>query len=117
MEYNQHFSLLELIKASVLDPAPRLGRPRLLNESDKDKLITFVKGGFASRRMRLQDIRRESGLTHVSDSTVFRAMAERGIHAYREVFKFILSTENKLKRVVSKPVFLIQYFLSLFTCR
>ena len=93
------------LKASVLDPAPCSGRPRLLTKSDKDTLIQFVKSGFVSRRLTLRDIRRESGFTHVSDSTVFRALAERGIHAYREVFKFILSAENKIKRVVSKPVF------------
>ena len=77
----------------------------------------FVKSGFLSRRMLLRDIRREAGFSHVSDSTVFRAMAERGIHSYREVFKFILSTENKLKRVVSNTMSLIPHFLILFTCR
>jgi len=44
--------------------------------------------------MELIDIRREAGLSHVSDSTVMRALHEQGIKAYREEFKFILKDEN-----------------------
>jgi len=44
--------------------------------------------------MKLIDIRREAGLSHVSDSTVMRALHEQGIKAYREEFKFILKDEN-----------------------
>ena len=35
----------------------------------------------------------------VCDSTVYRALRKRGIRAYREEFKFILSTENKYARL------------------
>ncbi|RPA97195.1 hypothetical protein L873DRAFT_1771557 [Choiromyces venosus 120613-1] len=49
--------------------------------------------------MRLVDIRRESGLSHVSDTTIWKALRERGIKAYREEFKFILKSENKLQRL------------------
>ena len=44
--------------------------------------------------MKLIDIRREAVLSHVSDSTVMRALHEQGIKAYREEFKFILKDEN-----------------------
>ena len=59
-----------------------------------------VKTGFKTRRMKLIDIRREAGLQHVSNSTAFRALLERGIHTYREEFKPILDAENKAKRLV-----------------
>jgi hypothetical protein len=50
--------------------------------------------------MRLVYIRREAGLAHVSDSTVLKALHERKLKAYREEFKFILSSENKQIRLV-----------------
>jgi len=98
---DKEFSLIELISASVLDSDPRSGRPPSLSEGDKDKLVTLVKKDFVTRRMTLCDIRREAGLSHVSETTVFRALQERGIGAYPEVFKFILNKENQKKRLVS----------------
>ena len=47
------------------------------------------------------DLRREAGLSHVSDITVFRALHEQGFKAYHEEFKFILTVENKAERMVS----------------
>ncbi|PUU79439.1 hypothetical protein B9Z19DRAFT_945036, partial [Tuber borchii] len=35
----------------------------------------------------------------VSDTTVWKALKERGIKPYREEFKFILKSENKLLRL------------------
>jgi transposase len=93
-------SLQELIAAEVLDPKKRIGRPETLTEAEKDHLVATVKRDFKTRRMRLVDIRREAGLTHVSDTTVFRALHERKIKAYREEFKFILSSDNKQIRLV-----------------
>jgi len=91
---------MELISASVLDSAPRSGRPTCMTEEDKNELVKFVKKDFTTRRMTLCDIRREAGLSHVSDSSVYRALQERGIGAYQEVFKFILNKENQKKRLV-----------------
>ena len=88
--------LLELGEAKCLDPHPQPGRPEVLTEVDKDRLVETVKRNFASRRMKLVDIRREAGLSHVGDGTVFRALAARGIHAYQEEFKPILGPEYKL---------------------
>ncbi|RPA89315.1 hypothetical protein L873DRAFT_1796178 [Choiromyces venosus 120613-1] len=50
---NGDFSLLELIDSKVLDPTPRSGCPEALNEADKDRLVSFVKRGFETRRMTL----------------------------------------------------------------
>jgi len=86
----------------VLDPTPRSGRPKALSDADKNALVLFVKQGFDTRRMTLRDIRREAGFSHVCDTTIFKALAARGIHAYKELFKFILTAENKIKRLVSR---------------
>ena len=92
-------SLLELISSKCLDSRPRSGRPAVLTEVDKDHLVHTVKRNFTTRRMSLVDIRRESGLSHVSNSTVWKVLKQRGIKAYREEFKFILKPENKVIRL------------------
>ena len=97
---DKEFSLIELISASVLDSDPRSGQPTVLSEGDKDKLIKLVKRDFVTWRMTLCDIRGEAGLSHVSETTVFRAWQERGIDAYPELFKFILIKENQTKQLV-----------------
>ena len=97
---NQPLSLQELIASSALDPNPRPGRPRLLSEEDKDRLVEFVKKDFDSRRLTLHNLRREAGFSHISDSTVYRGLSEQGIYAYHEEFKIILKEENKKKRLV-----------------
>jgi len=50
--------------------------------------------------MTLKDLRREAGYTHVSDTTIYCALLERGIRAYHEEFKIILKEENKKTRLV-----------------
>ena len=97
--------LLELVEAKCLYPNPRPGRPEVLTEEDKDRLVETVKRNFASCRMKLLDIRRQAGLSHVGDGTVFRALTSRGIHAYHEEFKPILGPEHKLNRLVSLILF------------
>ena len=72
-----------------------------MTEEEKDHLVNTVKKDFSSRRMKLVDIRREAGLSHVGDGTVFRALVSRGIHAYHEEFKPILGPEHRLNRLVS----------------
>ena len=67
--------LLELVEAKCLDSHPLPGRPEVLTEEDKDRLVEPVKWNFASPRIKLVDIRREAGLSHVGDGTVFRALA------------------------------------------
>jgi len=100
--WNGDFSLLELINCKVLDPTPRSGRPKALSDADKNALVLFVKQGFDTRRMTWRDITREAGFSHVCDTTIFKALAARGIHAYKELCKFILTAENKIKRLVSR---------------
>jgi hypothetical protein len=51
--------------------------------------------------MRVIDLRREALLSHISDSTILRALHEQGIQAYREEFKFILQPHNMAQRLVS----------------
>lgn len=94
-------TLLELVDAKCLDPDTRSGRPEALTEDEKDRLITTVKRDFTTRRMKLVDLRRVAGLSHVGDGTVHRALVSRGLHAYREEFKPILGLEHKLNRLVS----------------
>lgn len=94
-------SLLELISKDCLDPDARSGRPKALSEEEKDRLIATVKRDFDTRRMKLVDLRQEAGLSHVSDSTVYKALREQEIKAYWEEFKFILLPENKTTRLVS----------------
>jgi len=94
-------TLLELVDAKCLDPDTRSGRPEALTEDEKDRLITTVKRDFTTRRMKLVDLRRVAGLSHVGDGTVHRALVSRGLHAYREEFKPILGPEHKLNRLVS----------------
>ncbi|KAA8894744.1 hypothetical protein FN846DRAFT_972909, partial [Sphaerosporella brunnea] len=89
----ENLSVLDLISADVLDPKKRSGRPARLTEAEKDHLIAIVQRDFKTRRMRLVDLRREAGLSHVSDTTVHRALEERGLRAYREELKFIVTSE------------------------
>jgi len=44
--------------------------------------------------MKVVGPRRETGLSHVSDTTVLRVLKEQGIKPYREEFKFILAQVN-----------------------
>ncbi|RPA95803.1 hypothetical protein L873DRAFT_1812348, partial [Choiromyces venosus 120613-1] len=97
--YDIEFSLLDLINSAALDPDARSGHPKVLGEVEIDRLVEFVKRDFVTRRMGLRDIQRESGFSHVSDTIIFKALSQRGIHAYREIFKFILNADNKLKRL------------------
>ena len=93
--------MLELVESKCLDPNSRSGRPDALTEEQKDHLVNTVKRDFSSHRMKLVDIRREAGLSHVGDGTVFRALVSQGIHAYHEEFKPILGPEHRLKQLVS----------------
>lgn len=97
----ENYSLLDLIAEDVLDSNARSGRPSSLTVEEKKQLVRVVKRSFLTRRMRLVDLRREAGLSHASDTTVFRALHEQGFKAYHEEFKFILTAENKAERMVS----------------
>lgn len=96
----EEIPLLELIAADVLKPDSRSGRPQVLSEEEKDRLVAVVKRDFKTRRMKVVDLRQEAGLSHVSDFPILKALHERGLKAYREEFKFILTTENKAVRLV-----------------
>lgn len=95
------FSIIELVSAKILDPNSRSGRPQALSTVEKDSLVTLVRRDFTTRRMTLVDLQREAGLSHVCITTIFNALGERGLGAYREQFKFILNPISKLKRLVS----------------
>ena len=92
-------SLCKLLSKDCLDRKPRSGRPKALTNAEIDHLVLTVKSNFRTRRMCLVNIRREARLGHVSDSTVWKALRSRGIKAYREMFKFILKSENKVVRL------------------
>ena len=70
-----------------------------MNENEIDHLIATVKRDFSTRQMTLTDIRREAGFSHVSNSTIWKALRSQGNKPYREELKFILKPENKLKRL------------------
>ena len=76
------------------------GRPLALTIGEKKILVDTVRKGFCSRRMRIVDLQQEAGLGHVCRTTIFKALHENGLKAYREDFKFILSTDNKEIRQV-----------------
>jgi len=93
--------MIELISAKILNPNTRSGRPHALSPAEKASLITLVRRDFTTRRMKLVDIQQEAGLSHVCPATIFNALVERGLGAYREQFKFILNPASKLQRLVS----------------
>ena len=97
--FDGELSFAQLISSGNLDPAARSGRPNILTSEDIDHLVA-VKRDFTTRRMSLVDLRREAGLSHVSDSTIWKALSFRGIKAYREQFKFILKEDNKRVRLI-----------------
>jgi transposase len=70
-----------------------------MSEADTDNLVAIIKQDFNSRRMRLIEIQQAAGLGHVSTCTVWSALHKRGIKAYVEEFKFILTGENKEVRL------------------
>ncbi|RPA94399.1 hypothetical protein L873DRAFT_1747136, partial [Choiromyces venosus 120613-1] len=92
---NTPLLLSELIQSSNLDSDARSGRPALLSKEDKDRLIAFIKRDFDTRRMQMINIQREAGFSHVSVTTLLRALKERKVGAYHEEFKPILTAENK----------------------
>ena len=89
---------MKLIASDCLDPRPRPGSIPKLTTEDKAHLAAIVRRGHDTRRMELADLRREAGLSHVSDTT---ALNEQSIKAYREGFKFILTQEYMAIRKVS----------------
>jgi hypothetical protein len=60
----------------------------------KKQFVATVKTNFNTGRMKLVDLRREAGLSHFCDTTVYNALHQRGIKASSEEFKFILLPEN-----------------------
>ncbi|PWW80838.1 hypothetical protein C7212DRAFT_340962 [Tuber magnatum] len=62
--------LHELLSKDCLDKKPRSGRPKALTDMEINCLVLTVKRDFRMRRMCLVNIRRESGLSRVSDSTI-----------------------------------------------
>ncbi|KAG0125456.1 hypothetical protein HOY82DRAFT_616511 [Tuber indicum] len=93
------FSMLKLISAKILNRNKRSGRPQALSTTEKDILSSLVRRDFTTRRMKLVDLQQEAGLGHVCLTTVFNALAERGLGAYQEQFKYILNPISKLKRL------------------
>jgi hypothetical protein len=51
--------------------------------------------------MRVLNLHCKALPTHVSNSTILRALHEQGIKAYYEEFKFILKLHNMTQRLVS----------------
>jgi len=94
-----NISLCELLAKDCLDKKPRSGCPKALTDEEINHVVLTVKHDFCTRRMCLVDIRREAGLSHISDSTIWKTRRSRGIRAYKELFKFILKSENKVIRL------------------
>ncbi|RPA97573.1 hypothetical protein L873DRAFT_1918826 [Choiromyces venosus 120613-1] len=92
-------SLFELLSKNCLDKKPRSGRPKALTDTEIDHLVVTVKCDFHTWQMCLVNIQREARLSHVSDSTIWKALRSRGIRPYREMFKFILKSKNKVVRL------------------
>ncbi|RPA96301.1 hypothetical protein L873DRAFT_1235776 [Choiromyces venosus 120613-1] len=73
-DLEEPLSLLELVDSKCLDPDTRSGRLEALTEDEKDCLITTIKRDFKTQRMKLIDLHRETGLSHVGDGTVHRTL-------------------------------------------
>jgi hypothetical protein len=93
----EEISLTELLAAAAPDKPP--GQRPKLSQADKDRLISVVKRNWETRHMSLVELQLEAGLSHVSPSTVLKALNERGIKSYREEWKFILKPEDKVNRL------------------
>ncbi|PUU76654.1 hypothetical protein B9Z19DRAFT_1066496 [Tuber borchii] len=81
---DKEFSLLELISASVLDSDSCSGRPHILSEGNKDRLVKLMKKDFVTWRMTLCDIRREASLSHERQSAEEIVTAASKIQSYNE---------------------------------
>lgn len=93
-------ALSELLAPECLDADKRNGRPQKLSPDEKARLVQHVCESWATRRMSLVDIQCWARLGHAGLSTIHRALAEAGIKAYIEEFKFILSEDNMVVRYV-----------------
>jgi len=65
-------SFLDLISAKALDLRCPSGGPQALSSTEKDSLVALIKRDFMTPRMVLVDIWRESRLSHVSDTTIWK---------------------------------------------
>lgn len=92
--------LLALLDTECLDANKRTGRPKRLLPEEKERLIQFVHKSWETRRMSIVDIQQRTGLGHACRSTIHNALAEAGIKAYVEEFKFILDEDNMLAQYV-----------------
>ena len=95
------FSMIELISAEILDLNSCSKRPQALTAAEKDSLVRLVRRDFTTQQIKLVDLQREAGLSHVCFATIFNALVERSLRAYREQFKFILNPISKQKRLLS----------------
>lgn len=84
-----------------VNPNKRTGRKKKLSTAELDNLVATAKRDWGTRHMTLRDLQLEAGLGHVSRSLVHTTLLSKGIHSYIEEKKFILSEENKKRRMVS----------------
>jgi len=96
----KQLSLLELVDVKCLDPDTCSRRPEASTKIEKDHLIASVKSDFTTRRIKLVDLCKVAGLSHVGDGTLQGALVLGGLHAYHEEFKPILGLEHKLNCLV-----------------
>ena len=97
---SEELTLSELLVSDCLDANKRSGRRQRLTAGEKARLILIVRESFDTRRMSLVNIQCRARLGHVALSTIHLALADAGIKAYVEEFKFILDEENMLVRYV-----------------
>jgi len=69
-------SLAELLAAS--GPGKSTGRPQVLTEEGKDRLVATVKRDFETRRMSPVDLQCEAQLGHACPQPILTALDERG---------------------------------------
>lgn len=81
-----------------LDPHSRSGRPKILSEEEKTRLVETTKRNRDTRRMSLKDLQQEASLSRVSVQTCLNALHERGIKSYKENLKPILEESHRHDR-------------------
>jgi hypothetical protein len=77
-----------------------------MSSEDKKRLVEVVRHDWSTRHMTLIEIQNEAGLGHVSKATIIWTLHEKGLKAYVEEQKFILSSENKPVRLVCSSIIL-----------
>ena len=84
---------------SKKSPQKRSGRPRILNQRDRQKLKTAVTANKKSRRQNLREITKKISKVknrQISIKTVKRALHEENLHSVKKASHFRKKSKNSI---------------------